>query len=253
MAFVVFRDVRKIYQMGETQVCAADGLNFDIEQGELACIVGPSGSGKTTLLNMLGGMDTCTSGTITLAGREISAFGEKELVQYRRHEIGFVFQFYNLVQNLTALENVELAAQICEDPMPADEALAMVGLDNRMNNFPAQLSGGEQQRVILARALAQQTPCLILDEPTNHLDIKYQLQLMELVRKSGCTVVAAIHDLNLAAAYCDRLYAMKDGVIVGHGAPRELLTTDFLRALYEVEAEILSGRDGAMRVFFYSK
>mgnify|MGYP001529187334 CR=1 FL=1 len=121
MAFVEFRDVRKIYQMGETQVCAADGLNFDIEQGELACIVGPSGSGKTTLLNMLGGMDTCTSGTITLAGREISAFGEKELVQYRRHEIGFVFQFYNLVQNLTALENVELAAQICEDPMPADE------------------------------------------------------------------------------------------------------------------------------------
>ena len=172
MAFVEFRDVRKIYQMGETQVCAADGLNFDIEQGELACIVGPSGSGKTTLLNMLGGMDTCTSGTITLAGREISAFGEKELVQYRRHEIGFVFQFYNLVQNLTALENVELAAQICEDPMPADEALAMVGLDNRMNNFPAQLSGGEQQRVAIARALAKNPKLLLCDEPTGALDYK---------------------------------------------------------------------------------
>ena len=193
MAFVEFRDVRKIYQMGETQVCAADGLNFDIEQGELACIVGPSGSGKTTLLNMLGGMDTCTSGTITLAGREISAFGEKELVQYRRHEIGFVFQFYNLVQNLTALENVELAAQICEDPMPADEALAMVGLDNRMDNFPAQLSGGEQQRVAIARALAKNPKLLLCDEPTGALDYKTGKAILHLLQEAstvhGRTVV----------------------------------------------------------------
>ena len=185
MAFVEFRDVRKIYQMGETQVCAADGLNFDIEQGELACIVGPSGSGKTTLLNMLGGMDTCTSGTITLAGREISAFGEKELVQYRRHEIGFVFQFYNLVQNLTALENVELAAQICEDPMPADEALAMVGLDNRMDNFPAQLSGGEQQRVAIARALAKNPKLLLCDEPTGALDYKTGKAILHLLQEAS--------------------------------------------------------------------
>ena len=198
MAFVVFRDVRKIYQMGETQVCAADGLNFDIEQGELACIVGPSGSGKTTLLNMLGGMDTCTSGTITLAGREISAFGEKELVQYRRHEIGFVFQFYNLVQNLTALENVELAAQICEDPMPADEALAMVGLDNRMNNFPAQLSGGEQQRVAIARALAKNPKLLLCDEPTGALDYKTGKAILHLLQEAstvhGRTVVLITHN-----------------------------------------------------------
>lgn len=162
MAFVEFRDVRKIYQMGETQVCAADGLNFDIDEGELACIVGPSGSGKTTLLNMLGGMDTCTSGTIKLADRVVSSFTEKELVQYRRHEIGFVFQFYNLVQNLTALENVELAAQICDDPLPADEALAMVGLSKRMDNFPAQLSGGEQQRVAIARCPCQESQALAL-------------------------------------------------------------------------------------------
>lgn len=198
MAFVEFRDVRKIYQMGETQVCAADGLNFDIEQGELACIVGPSGSGKTTLLNMLGGMDTCTSGTITLAGREISAFGEKELVQYRRHEIGFVFQFYNLVQNLTALENVELAAQICEDPMPADEALAMVGLDNRMNNFPAQLSGGEQQRVAIARALAKNPKLLLCDEPTGALDYKTGKAILHLLQEAstvhGRTVVLITHN-----------------------------------------------------------
>lgn len=198
MAFVEFRDVRKIYQMGETQVCAADGLNFDIEQGELACIVGPSGSGKTTLLNMLGGMDTCTSGTITLAGREISAFGEKELVQYRRHEIGFVFQFYNLVQNLTALENVELAAQICEDPMPADEALVMVGLDNRMNNFPAQLSGGEQQRVAIARALAKNPKLLLCDEPTGALDYKTGKAILHLLQEAstvhGRTVVLITHN-----------------------------------------------------------
>ena len=198
MAFVEFRDVRKIYQMGETQVCAADGLNFDIEQGELACIVGPSGSGKTTLLNMLGGMDTCTSGTITLAGREISAFGEKELVQYRRHEIGFVFQFYNLVQNLTALENVELAAQICEDPMAADEALAMGGLDNRMDNFPAQLSGGEQQRVAIARALAKNPKLLLCDEPTGALDYKTGKAILHLLQEAstvhGRTVVLITHN-----------------------------------------------------------
>lgn len=214
MAFVEFRDVRKIYQMGETQVCAADGLNFDIEQGELACIVGPSGSGKTTLLNMLGGMDTCTSGTITLAGREISAFGEKELVQYRRHEIGFVFQFYNLVQNLTALENVELAAQICEDPMPADEALAMVGLDNRMDNFPAQLSGGEQQRVAIARALAKNPKLLLADEPTGALDFKTGKAILKLLQdtclNTGKTVVLITHN-SAFAAIADRVIHVREG------------------------------------------
>ena len=147
MSFVEFRDVRKTYRMGDVEVNAVDGMNFSIERGELVVIVGPSGAGKTTVLNMLGGMDSCTSGTIRLDGREVSSFSERELTMYRRHDVGFVFQFYNLVQNLTALENVELASQICEDPLDPASVLADVGLAERMDNFPSQLSGGEQQRV----------------------------------------------------------------------------------------------------------
>ena len=148
VAFVEFRDVRKVYTMGEVEVAAVDGMTFDIERGELVVVVGPSGAGKTTLLNMLGGMDGCSSGTIRLDGREISSFGQKELTYYRRYDIGFVFQFYNLVQNLTALENVELASQICKDPLDAALVLAQVGLGHRLDNFPAQLSGGEQLSLI---------------------------------------------------------------------------------------------------------
>ena len=143
MAFVEFRDVRKVYRMGEVEVAAVDGMTFDIERGELVVVVGPSGAGKTTLLNMLGGMDSCSSGSIVLDGRNVSAFGSKELTFYRRYDIGFVFQFYNLVQNLTALENVELASQICKDPLDAASVLRQVGLGHRLGNFPAQLSGGE--------------------------------------------------------------------------------------------------------------
>ena len=166
MAFIEFRDVRKIYQMGEVEVAAVDGMSFTVEKGEFVVVVGPSGSGKTTLLNMLGGMDSCTSGTIMLDGREVSSFNEKELTYYRRYDIGFVFQFYNLVQNLTALENVELASQICTDPLDAAEVLAEVGLSHRIDNFPSQLSGGEQQRVAIARALAKNPKVLLADEPT---------------------------------------------------------------------------------------
>ncbi len=198
MAFVEFRDVRKIYKMGALEVAAANGLDFDIEEGELAVVVGPSGSGKTTLLNMLGGMDTCSSGDITLAGREVSSFSEKELVQYRRHEIGFVFQFYNLVQNLTALENVELASQICNDPLDAKEVLALVGLEDRMDNFPAQLSGGEQQRVAIARALAKNPKLLLCDEPTGALDYKTGKAILALLQEAsavhGRTVVLITHN-----------------------------------------------------------
>ena len=165
MAFVEFRDVLKVYRMGEVEVAAVDGMTFDIERGELVVVVGPSGAGKTTLLNMLGGMDACSSGTIMLDGREISAFSEKELTYYRRYDIGFVFQFYNLVQNLTALENVELASQICKDPLDAGTVLKQVGLGHRLDNFPAQLSGGEQQRVAIARALAKNPKLLLCDEP----------------------------------------------------------------------------------------
>lgn len=171
MAFVEFKDVSKTYHMGDCEVHAVHHMNFTMEQGELVVIVGASGAGKTTVLNMLGGMDSPTEGTIKLAGKQISGLNARELTLYRRHAIGFVFQFYNLVQNLTALENVELASQICKHPLPAADVLKQVGLEKRMHNFPAQLSGGEQQRVAIARALAKNPQLLLCDEPTGALDL----------------------------------------------------------------------------------
>lgn len=202
MAFVEFRDVRKTYQMGEVQVDAVAGVTFDIEQGELAVIVGPSGAGKTTVLNMLGGMDSCTSGVIKLDGKRISSFSEKQLTYYRRYDIGFVFQFYNLVPNLTALENVELASQICPDHFDPVETLYKVGLGERMGNFPAQLSGGEQQRVSIARAIAKKPKLLLCDEPTGALDYetgKEVLQLLQdICQTQGMTVMIITHNSALA-------------------------------------------------------
>ena len=198
MAFVEFRDVSKVYQMGDVEVRAVDGMTFDIDRGELAVIVGPSGAGKTTVLNLLGGMDSATSGTITLDGQEVTRLPERDLTLYRRHDIGFVFQFYNLVQNLTARENVELASQICRDPLPADQVLAEVGLAGRMDNFPAQLSGGEQQRVAIARALAKNPKLLLCDEPTGALDYETGKQVLELLqdtcRQTGRTVAIVTHN-----------------------------------------------------------
>lgn len=214
MAFVEFRDVRKIYKMGEIEVAAVDGMTFDIEQGELVVVVGPSGSGKTTLLNMLGGMDSCTSGSIRLDGRMVSEFGPKELTDYRRYDIGFVFQFYNLVQNLTALENVELASQICRNPLPADKVLEQVGLGHRLNNFPAQLSGGEQQRVAIARALAKNPKLLLCDEPTGALDYKTGKAILKLLQdtcvRTGRTVVLITHN-SAFTAIADRVIHIKEG------------------------------------------
>ncbi len=214
MAFVEFRNVRKVYQMGEVQVAAVDGMDFDIEQGELVVVVGPSGSGKTTLLNMLGGMDSCTSGTIRLDGRTVSGFNPKELTDYRRYDIGFVFQFYNLVQNLTARENVELAAQICKDPLPADEMLRLVGLGHRLDNFPAQLSGGEQQRVAIARALAKNPKLLLCDEPTGALDYKTGKAILKLLQdtctSTGRTVVLVTHN-SAFTGIADRVISVKEG------------------------------------------
>ena len=231
MAFVEFRDVRKVYQMGEVEVAAADGLNFDIERGELAVVVGPSGSGKTTLLNMLGGMDEPTSGTIMLDGREVSAFSEKELTYYRRYEIGFVFQFYNLVQNLTALENVELASQICTDPLDAAEVLREVGLGDRMNNFPAQLSGGEQQRVAIARALAKNPKLLLADEPTGALDYNTGKAILKLLQdtcwNTGKTVVLITHN----SAFCDiadRVIRIREGRVASVTTNDHPLSADVL-------------------------
>ena len=169
-SYVEFKNVKKVYKMGEVSIEALRDVSFEIEKGEICVIVGASGAGKTTLLNILGGMDTLTSGSVTLDGKDISAYSQRELTSYRRYDVGFVFQFYNLVQNLTALENVELAAQLCKDPMEPDKVLDMVGLSDRKANFPAQLSGGEQQRVAIARALAKNPKLMLCDEPTGALD-----------------------------------------------------------------------------------
>lgn len=203
MAFVEFDRVSKIYQMGEIEVAAVSDMSFTVEEGELVVIVGPSGAGKTTVLNMLGGMDSCTSGTIRVAGTEISGMNERELTRYRRYDVGFVFQFYNLVQNLTALENVELASQISRDPLDPATVLREVGLAERLDNFPAQLSGGEQQRVSIARALAKNPKLLLCDEPTGALDFRTGKAILGLLqdtsRIQGKTVLIITHN----AAFCD--------------------------------------------------
>ncbi len=202
--------------MGEVQVAAVDGMSFEIEQGELVVVVGPSGSGKTTLLNMMGGMDSCTSGSITLDGARVDQFDEKRLTDYRRYDIGFVFQFYNLVQNLTALENVELASQICRNPLPPADVLAQVGLAHRMDNFPAQLSGGEQQRVAIARAIAKNPKLLLCDEPTGALDYKTGKAILKLLqdtcRETGRTVVLITHN-SAFCAIADRVIHVKEGKV----------------------------------------
>lgn len=182
--FILLENVCKFYQMGEHRIAAADNITFSIDKGEFVIIVGPSGAGKTTVLNMLGGMDSCDSGTILLDGKEVSSFNERQLTDYRRYDVGFVFQFYNLVQNLTAIENVELASEICRDPLDPKEALQMVGLSDRMLNFPAQLSGGEQQRVSIARALAKNPKILLCDEPTGALDYITGKNILKLLQDS---------------------------------------------------------------------
>ena len=217
--FVVFDGVCKYYQMGETRIAAADHISFYIDEGEFCVIVGPSGAGKTTVLNMLGGMDVCDEGHIWLDGAEISAMNQRQLTGYRRHDVGFVFQFYNLVQNLTALENVELASEICRDPLPAAETLEHVGLGQRMANFPAQLSGGEQQRVSIARALAKNPKILLCDEPTGALDYNTGKQVLKLLqdtcRNTHRTVIVITHNSALTAM-ADRVIRIKSGQAISN-------------------------------------
>lgn len=216
MSFVEFRDVKKVYHMGEVDIEALRGVSFEIEKGEFCVIVGASGAGKTTILNILGGMDTLSEGKVVLDGNEISSYNKKQLTDYRRYDIGFVFQFYNLVQNLTALENVELAAQICREPLDAAEVLKSVGLTDRTNNFPAQLSGGEQQRVAIARALAKNPKLLLCDEPTGALDYNTGKAVLKLLqdtcRNSGVTVIVITHNQALTAM-ADRIITVKNGTI----------------------------------------
>ena len=217
MAYIEFKEVIKAYGSGGGEIHALDGASFTVERGELAVVLGASGAGKTTALNILGGMDAVTSGTVTVGGREVSAASEAELVDYRRADVGFVFQFYNLVPNLTALENVELAAQICPDSFDAAETLAKVGLADRQDNFPAQLSGGEQQRVSIARALAKNPKLLLCDEPTGALDYQTGKQILKLLqdtcRTEGITVVIITHNSALAPM-ADRLIRFKSGRVV---------------------------------------
>ena len=212
--FVKLKDITKVYHMGEVEIRAADNINFSIKKGEFVVIVGPSGAGKTTVLNILGGMDTATGGTLTVDGKDITAYDSRQLTGYRRDDIGFVFQFYNLIPNLTALENVELASQICPDSLNAAETLCRVGLEKRLNNFPAQLSGGEQQRVAIARALAKNPKLLLCDEPTGALDYRTGKQILQLLqdtcRSSHITALVITHNAALAPM-ADRVIRMNSG------------------------------------------
>ena len=214
MSYIEFKDVVKEYKMGEVSIKALDKTNFQIEKGELVVIVGPSGAGKTTALNILGGMDSATSGSVIVADKNITKYKNKQLIKYRRENIGFVFQFYNLVQNLTALENVELATQICKKPLNPKDILIKVGLENRLKNFPAQLSGGEQQRVAIARAIAKNPKLLLCDEPTGALDYKTGKQILKLLqdtcRKEKMTVIIITHNTALTPM-ADRVIHFKNG------------------------------------------
>ncbi len=217
MSYIQFKDVKKLYQVGEVKISALDGVDFSVEKGEFVIVAGASGAGKSTILNILGGMDTCTSGEILVDEKKVNEMNEKQLTNYRRYDIGFVFQFYNLVQNLTAKENVELATQICKNPLSIDETIRQVGLSERKDNFPSQLSGGEQQRVAIARALAKNPKLLLCDEPTGALDYKTGKQILKLLqetsRKNKMTVIIITHNLALCPIG-DKVIKVKSGKIL---------------------------------------
>ena len=227
--FVEFQNVSKVYKMGEVEIRALSDAGFFIEKGEICVIVGPSGAGKTTLLNILGGMDALTEGHVLIDGEDIAGYSRKRLTTYRRHDVGFVFQFYNLIQNLTALENVEMAAQICRDPLDAREMLRLVGLSDREKNFPAQLSGGEQQRVSIARALAKNPKLLLCDEPTGALDYVTGKQILKLLqdtaRQTGMTVVIITHNSALTAM-ADRVITVKNGMVTGQYVNKQVVPVE---------------------------
>lgn len=229
MSYIEFRNVNKTYKMGELEIKALNNTNFQIEKGELVVIVGPSGAGKTTALNILGGMDKVTSGKVIIDNKEINKLKDKELIKYRRNDIGFVFQFYNLVQNLTAKENVELATQICDDSLNVDEILNKVGLENRKDNFPSQLSGGEQQRVAIARAIAKNPKLLLCDEPTGALDYKTGKSILKLLqemsRKENMTVVIITHN-GAIAPMADKVIRFKNGTAESIEINKDIISID---------------------------
>ena len=227
--FIEYKDVYKRYQMGEVTIDAANGVNFHVKPGEFVVIVGPSGAGKSTILNMLGGIDQNDDGQIIIGGKDLSAMNNKELTLYRRYDIGFVFQFYNLIQNLTAKENVEIASQICKEPMDAEEALRSVGLEDRMDNFPSQLSGGEQQRVAIARALAKRPKLLLCDEPTGALDYQTGKNILKLLqetcRKENMTVVLVTHNQAITPM-ADRVIRVKNSKVESMVINKKLTSID---------------------------
>ena len=218
MAYIEFKNITKKYQMGEVEIKALNKTSFEIDEGELVVILGPSGAGKTTCLNILGGMDSATSGEFIIDGVDITKLKDKELIKYRRNDIGFVFQFYNLVQNLTALENVELANQLCKDHLNPETILKKVGLKDRMNNFPAQLSGGEQQRVAIARAISKNPKLLLCDEPTGNLDPEKSMEIMKVLddinKNRGTTIIMATHDKEIVNKMKKQVITLKDGRLV---------------------------------------
>ena len=217
-SYIEFENVKKIYQMGEVEIKALNGVDFTIDKGEFVVIAGESGAGKSTILNLLGGMDQASSGHIYVDGKEISAYSNKELTMYRRYDIGFVFQFYNLVQNLNVKENVELATQICKNPLNVDEVIEAVGLKERKANFPAQLSGGEQQRVAIARAIAKNPKLLLCDEPTGNLDPDMSMEVMKVLEdineKNGTTIIMVTHDKAIVDKMKKQVITLKDGRLV---------------------------------------
>ena len=223
-AFISFENVKKTYHMGEIDIHALDDVSFEIQQGEFVIIAGASGAGKSTILNLLGGMDTVSEGRIIVDGREISSYKEKDMTLYRRYDVGFVFQFYNLVQNLTLRENVELATQICKKPLDIDETIELVGLKDRMFNFPSQLSGGEQQRVAIARAIAAQPEIIYFDEPTSALDPELTGEVLSVMRSlanEGMTMIVVTHEMSFAKNVSNKVILMENGRIVEQGSSKE--------------------------------
>ena len=217
MAYIEFKNVKKIYKMGDVKIRALNGVDFKIDKGEFAVVLGPSGAGKSTILNILGGMDTCTTGEITVDGKRIDKYNSRQLTAYRRYDIGFVFQFYNLVQNLTVKENVELATQICKDPLDIVKTIEAVGLSDRMGNFPSQLSGGEQQRVAIARALVNRPAILLCDEPTGNLDPANSAEIKKILNqanKQGTTVLVVTHNMEIVQQMKKRTITMSEGKII---------------------------------------
>ena len=242
MAYIEFKNIVKEYKMGEVTIKALNNTNFEIEKGELVVIVGPSGAGKTTTLNILGGMDKATSGEVIVDGKEITKLNDKKLIEYRRNDIGFVFQFYNLVQNLTAKENVELATQICSDALDVNEILEKVGLSDRKDNFPAQLSGGEQQRVSIARAIAKHPDVYIFDDSFSALDYKTDAILRaELKEKTAESTVMIVAQRISTILHTDQIIVLEDGQIVGKGTHKELLKN--CEAYYQIASSQLSEKE----------